>query len=258
MQFLITCVAGLLVASAGMPSSAGDYEDGLGFHEKRSYAQSLELFRRAAEQGDAWAQFALAYMYGAGQGVPQDYLEEHKWAALAEANGNEGAATFRMLIEKRMPPELIAQALVHANQQSGKPTPAPSPPRKVVAQEEETKPAAAPFDMAVSAALETWRAAWARRDANAYLAAYAPDFKTPDGMARPKWEAQRRERMQRATQISVRVSDPFVQSAPDGSVTVRFTQVYKSGSFREIVNKSLVFARYGGRWLIRAEIIAPP
>jgi len=244
------CAAGLLLlATAAMPSFAGDYEEGLGFHKNGNYAQSLPLFRRAAEQGDARAQFALASIYGAGLGAPMNYLEAHKWVVLAEKSGLEEVRTFRAQMEKRMPPELLAQALERERQQTTPPSPKPSVPG--------SGPAVASVENAVSNSLETWRAAWARRDANAYLAAYAPDFKIADGIARPKWEVRRRERIARATHIMVRVTDPVMRLAPDGSVTVHFIQTYQSNIFKETAGKTLVFANYGGNWLIREETSAP-
>jgi len=42
-------------------------------------AEVVKSERRAAEQGDASAQFKLALRYDAGQGVPQDYAESVKW-----------------------------------------------------------------------------------------------------------------------------------------------------------------------------------
>ena len=38
---------------------------------------------KAAEQGDATAQFNLGAMYEDGRGVPQDFIQAHKWLNLA-------------------------------------------------------------------------------------------------------------------------------------------------------------------------------
>ncbi len=47
------------------------YDKGLGVTQ--DYAQAAKWYRKAAEQGHAYAQFNLGYMYRFGQGVPQDY-----------------------------------------------------------------------------------------------------------------------------------------------------------------------------------------
>jgi hypothetical protein len=250
-RFLLACAAGLFLAAAA-PALAGDYEEGLSFHQNRNFAQSLPLFRRAAEQGDARAQFSIAYMYAAGQGVAQDYLEAHQWAVAAAASGHEQAKDLRALLEKSMPPEQLAQALARARQTASMPEPA-----RAAATAAMPADTAASSLQAVSAALESWRAAWSRRDAAAYLAAYAPDFKLPEGVARARWEAQRRLRLARAARIEVRIDDPVIRFAPDGSASVRFAQAYASSILRDSSDKTLVFAIYGGNWLIREESSTP-
>ena len=58
------------------------------------------------------AQFLLGTMYFAGTGVPQDYLEAHRWANLAASrkSGDSGYRTLRDLIANAMTPEQIAEA----------------------------------------------------------------------------------------------------------------------------------------------------
>jgi hypothetical protein len=251
-QFSLACASALVLA-ASVPSFAGDYEQGLNLNQNQNFSQSLAQFRRAAEQGDARAQFSLAYMYSEGQGVAQDSLEAHKWAVRAEANGHRHAANLRAQLEKYMSPEQLAQARARASQPPEEPAPAltPTPPQVPV-------PAPAAADPpAVSLLLEAWRSAWSRRDADAYLAAYAPDFKLPAGVARARWEAQRRQRLARAARIEVRIENPSVSLAPGGSAIVRFKQSYESDRFRESVEKTLVLGIYDGSWLIREESSAP-
>jgi TPR repeat protein len=49
----------------------------------QSYAEALKWFRKAANQGNAAAQFNLGLMYRMGQGVPQNYVLAHMWFNLA-------------------------------------------------------------------------------------------------------------------------------------------------------------------------------
>jgi TPR repeat protein len=46
-----------------------------------------EDLRNCAEQGDAYAQNALGFMYDAGNGVPTDYQEAVRWYRLAAEQG---------------------------------------------------------------------------------------------------------------------------------------------------------------------------
>jgi uncharacterized protein len=61
---------------------------GLMFYTERQYDKAAELFRQAAEQGDAQAQILLASMYLDGKGVEKDDAEAAKWAKLAGKQGN--------------------------------------------------------------------------------------------------------------------------------------------------------------------------
>jgi TPR repeat protein len=51
-------------------------------------AKDLEMRKTRAAQGDAEAQTQLGFLYGAGYGVPQDYVQEAKWYEKAAAQGN--------------------------------------------------------------------------------------------------------------------------------------------------------------------------
>jgi hypothetical protein len=51
----------------------------------QDFAQAAAWFRKAAEQGDADAQYSLGGLYYIGQGVPQDWAEAYYWNDLAAA-----------------------------------------------------------------------------------------------------------------------------------------------------------------------------
>jgi len=53
------------------------YEKGRGVAQ--DFAQAAAWYRKAAGQGDADAQFILGFMYEKGEGVPQDYAQAHMW-----------------------------------------------------------------------------------------------------------------------------------------------------------------------------------
>ena len=50
-------------------------------------AEEVKRYRRAAERGDAPAQFKMALMYDRGKGVPQDYAEAVRWYRKAAEQG---------------------------------------------------------------------------------------------------------------------------------------------------------------------------
>jgi TPR repeat protein len=49
------------------------------------YAGAVCFVSKTADQGAAYAQYNLGAMYTNGWGVPQDYVEAHKWLNLAAA-----------------------------------------------------------------------------------------------------------------------------------------------------------------------------
>ena len=106
---------------------------------------------------------------------------------------------------------------------------------------------------AVSAAVHAWAAAWSRQDAAGYLAAYAPDFRTPNGEPRVDWETGRRVRIARPRQIAVAIDMPRIEFVGASTAVVRFRQRYLSDLVSETTDKTLVMTYRGGRWLIREE-----
>jgi len=67
-----------------------------GFDVSKDYAQAMQWYRKAADQGNADAQNAIGEMYLKGQGVRQDYAQAMRWyrkaadQGLAEARNNVG------------------------------------------------------------------------------------------------------------------------------------------------------------------------
>ncbi len=71
--------------------------------------KAVQEIRLAAEQGDARAQYALGLIYHNGEGVPQDFVEAHKWLNLAAAKDSRDAKT-RDAAAAKMTREQIAEA----------------------------------------------------------------------------------------------------------------------------------------------------
>jgi len=70
-------------------------------------------YRKAAEQGNAKAQFNLGLMYYRGQVVTQNYVQAHMWFNLAAASGAKkvnAAAKARETVASKMTPKQILEA----------------------------------------------------------------------------------------------------------------------------------------------------
>ena len=114
------------------------------------------------------------------------------------------------------------------------------------------KPAADPGAEAL-AAVKAWAQAWSKKDADAYLAHYAKDFKVPGGQSRADWEKSRRTRIAAPKSISVEVGSPKVTMQGAERASVTFRQTYRSDVFKGTNSKTLLMARSDGRWLIQEE-----
>jgi tetratricopeptide (TPR) repeat protein len=145
----------------------------------------------------------------------------------------------------------------------GRPTPAttvagaPKEPAKAPVVTE--KPAAEKAPAAVDASAEVvkavngWAEAWSKKDADAYLAYYAKDFKTPGGELRADWEKTRRTRISAPKSISVSVASPKVTMTGADRASVSFRQNYRSDVLKANSQKTLVLVKSNGRWQIVEE-----
>ena len=106
---------------------------------------------------------------------------------------------------------------------------------------------------AVLAAVNGWARAWASKNADAYLAYYAPAFQVPGGEARANWEATRRDRIVKPKAIEVTVGSPKVSFDADGRAVVRFRQGYKSDTLNTSGTKILTLVKNADRWQIVQE-----
>lgn len=105
----------------------------------------------------------------------------------------------------------------------------------------------------VTEAVQSWAAAWSKKDVKGYLGHYASDFRTPGGLSRAKWETERTQRITKPGSIVVSVGDLRVTTDSAEQATVRFRQVYQSANLKTSSGKTLVLVRRDGRWLIQQE-----
>jgi tetratricopeptide (TPR) repeat protein len=106
---------------------------------------------------------------------------------------------------------------------------------------------------AVLAAVNGWAKAWSNKNADAYLAYYAPGFQVPGGEARANWEATRRDRIVKPKLIEVTVGSPRVSFDADGRAVVKFRQGYKSDTLNTSGAKTLTLVKNNDRWQIVQE-----
>ncbi len=140
---------------------------------------------------------------------------------------------------------------------TGKPAtvkPGPAPEAAATKPAAPAKPAAetdGQATAAVESAVMAWAQAWARRDVDAYLAAYADDYH-PGGLTRAAWEAQRRARIESPQSIDIDISDLEIDRQ-QARATATFRQNYRSNLLTSRVVKTLKLALLDGRWRIVEE-----
>ena len=124
---VFVCLAATLLWAAG---ARADYGAGRIAWEGGRYAEALTQWQAAARKGDRRAMVALGRAFAKGLGVPQDYVEAHKWFNLAAARGDAKAVLERDALEKRMTIEERAEArkLARAWRSTGKPKTTGIPP----------------------------------------------------------------------------------------------------------------------------------
>ena len=83
---IIIAIAGISIYYLVSP-----FEKGLRYYDNGNYTEAVKWFRKAAERGDADAQFMLGTFYENGEGVSQDYQEAVKWYRKAAEQGNADA-----------------------------------------------------------------------------------------------------------------------------------------------------------------------
>jgi TPR repeat protein len=88
------------------------YEHGLGVPQ--NYVAAVDLYARAAEQGDTTGQYLLGLMYDKGHGVWPDTVLAHKWLILAAAHApkryHEYYLRLRDAVASKMTPSQISES----------------------------------------------------------------------------------------------------------------------------------------------------
>jgi tetratricopeptide (TPR) repeat protein len=131
----------------------------------------------------------------------------------------------------------------------------PAAPAAKSAPREAAKPKAEPArnpDEVIQAVNE-WARAWSGNDVNGYLSHYAPDFQTPKGEPRAKWESERKVRVAKPRKIQVVIESPKVVFTESNRVRVTFRQNYRSDTLNSSSTKTLVMVKAGDKWLIQQE-----
>lgn len=106
-------------------------------------------------------------------------------------------------------------------------------------------------------ALSQWADAWRSKNINAYLSAYADNFKPEGGISKKAWAAQRKQRLSpKQGAIGLMIEDVVVETKGNRA-SVQFWQQYSSKVYRDEVLKQLDFEldTNTNRWRIVREFV---
>ncbi len=106
---ILCLTVAVLLGSAGEGWNE-DYHKGWDELYRGEYATALKSFTLSAEQGDAFAQYSLGYMYEHGRGVIQDNVRALMWYNIAASQGYKYATKNRDLLAKEMTPSQLEKA----------------------------------------------------------------------------------------------------------------------------------------------------
>ena len=72
--------------------------------------------KKAAERGDAVAQYKLGAMYALGEGVPKDLVEAYAWWFIAAVGGDADAANNRVILAGELTKYQLSQGQERATE----------------------------------------------------------------------------------------------------------------------------------------------
>ena len=106
-------------------------------------------------------------------------------------------------------------------------------------------------------AIEQWRSRWSALDTEAYLDAYARDFRTDDGMDKAAFSDYKQRVNAGKRRVEIRISELslFAYPGEQGLVVAQFMQNYVSDNFASSSRKDQYWRRQNdGHWKIVREM----
>ena len=132
--------------------------------------------------------------------------------------------------------------------------PAPSQvPQAAVATPPQTPASVAPAVSVLERRTTDWARAWTSRDLGQYLSFYARDFVGTGSLTRDGWVESRRQALERAQGLDVRLERMTVRPISATRAQVRFWQRFRSTGLSVNTWKTLEWALEGNRWVIVSE-----
>lgn len=107
-------------------------------------------------------------------------------------------------------------------------------------------------ESALRLAVTRWSQTWSERDVPAYLSQYSPDFVPPKGLSRQRWAQLRTDRISGKEKITLSLQNLKLQINGSKAI-VKFTQDYSDEILTRHDQKTMVWRKSDGQWLIESE-----
>lgn len=104
--------------------------------------------------------------------------------------------------------------------------------------------------------LVNWIKAWENRKIDLYLSFYSKNFVDPR-RSYSKWEASRRNSLNKTTNISIKITDLKTHILNNNSIKVSFVQQFRSNIISDIGTKEMWWKKEEGNWKIIKETWQP-
>jgi len=101
--------------------------------------------------------------------------------------------------------------------------------------------------------VDLWAAAWSDQNSPDYIASYSEDFSAPDGQSRRNWEALRKKRIMRPTNINLDIRYQRFELVDTDVVDVFFRQAYRSNTYSDLSDKVIRLRKEQKDWKILVE-----
>lgn len=172
------------------------------------------------------------------------------WENLGDVNLGLALQAYAQAARTRPSPRLD-EAKIHLRKLLA--TTAGTPPQQSASETAESPP-----ESAVRTALEQWRTAWQRRDAEGYLAAYAADFQPTGAVNVGAWRNQRTKRLAAAKTVMVTIKDLTLTTLPaPGRIAASFSEQLRADDYYRTQRKTLEWRHDDNGWHIVREISNP-
>ncbi|WP_052306349.1 TolC family protein [Leptothrix ochracea] len=100
--------------------------------------------------------------------------------------------------------------------------------------------------------LSAWVGAWQAKDVSGYVAFYDQSF-SPVGVTREKWLDNRSRLLSKNGPIQIKLTNEKVRVINAETVEITFNQSYSSNNFSDTTQKTLLWKRIKGTWVITQE-----